>query len=164
MGDNARSGYSAANFTDIPDWAKTELSNLLGTGIVAGTSATAFSPAGPMTKEQMDLMIRRVYALLGTNLKDDFYAAVNKAALDGSVIQPGYMGAGTFNDLSVKVNAQVAGIILGDCRRQNGGPRTRRTSRRFYNNVLDKAARNAAGIAPIKAYLDAIDGAQTLER
>ncbi len=162
VGDNARSGYSAANFTDIPDWAKSELSNLFGTGIIAGTSATTFSPAGFVTKEQMELMIRRVYALMGTNLKDDFYAAVNKAALDGSVILPGYMGAGSFIDLSVEVNAQVAGIIqeIAGGKTESGDEKNIAA---LYNNVLDKAARNAAGIAPIKAYLDAIDSAETLD-
>ena len=72
VGDNARSGYPAANFTDIPAWAKTELQSVLASGIVAGTSATTFSPDRPITEKQLDLFLRRTYALEGSNLKDDF--------------------------------------------------------------------------------------------
>lgn len=53
-GDNARSGYPAANFTDIPAWAQAELEDVLASGIVAGTSATTFSPDRKITKEQLD--------------------------------------------------------------------------------------------------------------
>ena len=43
VGDNARSGYSSANFTDLPAWAAEDLQDVLSTGIVAGTTATTFS-------------------------------------------------------------------------------------------------------------------------
>ena len=36
-GDNARSGYPAASFTDVPSWAKAELKPVFDAGIVAGT-------------------------------------------------------------------------------------------------------------------------------
>ena len=110
-GDNARSGYPAANFTDIPAWAQAELEDVLASGIVAGTSATTFSPDRKITKEQLDLFLQRTYALEGSNLKDDFYATVNKEALDNSVIRPGYLGASAFYDLGAKVDEEIAGII-----------------------------------------------------
>ncbi len=47
----------------------------------------------------MNLFIQRVYALYGTNEKDDFYAAVNKDALSTFEIKPGRVRAGTFFDL-----------------------------------------------------------------
>jgi len=157
VGDNARSGYDAANFTDVPAWAAKELDNVWKTGIVAGTSETKFSPNGRMTAAQLDLLIRRVWALEGTNKKDDFYAAVNKAALDASVIQPGFSGAGTFDDLILNVDKEVASII----REVSASPKTagERKIAALYGNILDTAARDKAGIAPIKPYLAAIDSA-----
>lgn len=161
IGDNARSGYNAAKFTDVPDWAKTELENVFAAGIIDGTSATEFSPEEYITAKQLDLFIRRIYALKGTNLKDDFYAAVNKQALDSSVIRPGYISAGGFSDLGIKANTQVAGIIkeisLGDTKTSG-----EKNIANLYNNVLDKKARNEAGITPIKKYLDLIDKAGSL--
>ena len=54
VGDNARSGYSSANFTDLPAWAAEDLQDVLSTGIVAGTSATTFSPSSYVTESQME--------------------------------------------------------------------------------------------------------------
>lgn len=161
-GDNARSGYSAANFVDVPEWAKEELAGVLTSGIVAGTSATTLSPEETLTLGQLDLFLQRTYALEGSNLKDDFYATVNKAALDSSEIQPGYLGAGSFYDLSASVDKEVAGIIQ---ELVNGGAKTDGEKKivTFYQNILNQEARDQAGIAPIKPYLDAIDQAQSVE-
>ena len=37
QGDNARKGYPASTFTDVPAWAKEELADVFAAGIVAGT-------------------------------------------------------------------------------------------------------------------------------
>lgn len=162
VGDNARSGYPAANFTDIPAWARTELESVLASGIVAGTSATTLSPDRYITEAQLALFLRRTYALEGSNLKDDFYATVNKTALDSSVILPGYSGTSTLMDLGVQVSAQVSGLIQ---ELVSGGAKTEgeRQIVNFYNNILDTDGRNQAGITPIQPYLTAIDQAQTVE-
>lgn len=161
VGDNARSGYPSANFADLPVWAAKDLQDVLSTGIVAGTSATTFSPNSYVTERQMELFIRRTYALEGTNLKDDFYAAVNKKALDSSVIQAGYTGTGSFNDLAIAVNQQVAQII----REAAASPKTEGEKKIsvLYNNILNMDARNKAGITPIQPYLDALDHAKSLD-
>ncbi|MCI2056372.1 MAG: S-layer homology domain-containing protein [Oscillibacter sp.] len=160
QGDNARSGYGATNFTDVPAWSKTELANVFQSGIVAGTTATTFSPNAYVTEHQMELFITRTYALEGTNLKDDFYATVNKTALDSSVIQPGYMGAGSFNDLGVSVDQNVAALI----KEAASNPKTAGEQKlsNFYHNILNKDARNKAGITPIQPYLTAIDAASSV--
>lgn len=161
VGDNARSGYSSANFTDLPAWAAEDLQDVLSTGIVAGTSAITFSPNSYVTERQMELFIQRTYALEGTNLKDDFYAAVNKKALDSSVIKTGYTGTGSFNDLAITVNEQVAQII----REAAASPRTEGEKKisALYNNILNTDARNKAGITPILPYLNAVDNAKSLD-
>lgn len=162
VGDNARSGYPAANFTDIPAWAQTELASVLASGIVAGTSAITFSPDQYITEEQLDLFLQRTYALEGSNLKDDFYATVNKTALDNSVILPGYSGTSTLMDLGIQVSDEVSGLIRDLAA---GGAKTEgeRQIVNFYNNILDTDGRNQAGITPIQPYLTAIDQAQTVE-
>ena len=162
VGDNARSGYPAANFTDIPAWAQTELESVLASGIVAGTSSTTFSPDQYITGQQLDLFLQRTYALEGTNLKDDFYAAVNKTALDNSVILPGYSGTSTLVDLGIQVSDEVSGLIRDLAA---GGAKTEGEEQivNFYNNLLDTDGRNQAGITPIQPYLTAIDQAQTVE-
>lgn len=161
-GDNARSGCPASNFTDVPAWAAEELAGVFAAGIVTGTTETTFSPGETITREQLDLLLRRTFALEGSSLKDDFYAAVNKQALDNSQILPGYPGTGAFTDLSVSVQNDVTAIIQELV--QTGG-RTAGEKKivTLYQNILDTDARNAAGLTPIGPYLTAIDQARTLE-
>lgn len=157
VGDNARSGYPAASFTDVPRWAQEELSSVLASGIVAGTSATTLSPNDPILDWQLDLLIDRVYALEGTNLKDDFYAAVNKTALDQSVIQPGYTSSGGFTDLAIETNQEVAQIITDIV----AAPKTdgERKIAALYENILSLSQDDPQALAPVQGYLDAIDKA-----
>ena len=114
-GHNARVALKSGDFTDIPDWAKNELQPVLDAGIVAGTADGIFSPYDDVTKEQMELFIRRAYALFGTNEKDDFYAAVNKDALNTLELKPGRIMAGTLYDLQddsmEKVNAIIKEVV-----------------------------------------------------
>lgn len=161
-GDNARSGYPAANFTDIPAWAKEELKSVLASGIVAGTSATTFSPNQKITGKQLDLFLRRTYALEGSNLKDDFYATVNKQALDNSVIPPGSFGTSAFTEVAIRVDKELTGVIQ---ELVNGGATTEGEKMivNFYRSILDIEGRNEAGIAPIQPYLTAIDQADSLD-
>ncbi|MCI9483536.1 MAG: M13 family metallopeptidase [Clostridiaceae bacterium] len=162
VGDNARNAIPAGDFTDIPFWAKDALADVFEAGIVAGTSETTFDAGSLVTAEQMQRFIGRVYALEGSNPKDDFYAAVNKEALDSSVIPEGQMNSGTLYDM-MNDDSRVSGIIeeAAKEKHQKGSPEQKIGD--FYNNILDWDARNAAGITPVKPYLEAIDGAQTLD-
>ena len=162
VGDNARNAIPAGDLTDIPFWAKDALADVFEAGIVAGTSETTFDAGSPVTAEQMQRFIGRVYALEGSNPKDDFYAAVNKEALDSSVIPEGQMNSGTLYDM-MNDDSRVSGIIeeAAKEKHQKGSPEQKIGD--FYNNILDWDARNAAGITPVKPYLEAIDGAQTLD-
>ena len=57
-GNNLRIAIPKESFTDIPDWAETELSDVFDAGIAAGTEDGKFSPDEPVTKEQMKLFIK----------------------------------------------------------------------------------------------------------
>lgn len=161
-GHNARVALPQGSFTDIPDWAKTELKNVFDAGIAAGTAEGIFSPSDDVTKEQMNLFIQRVYALYGTNAKDDFYASVNKDALNSLEIKPGRVLAGTLFDLQDESTAQVNEII----KEVTSGKWAKGTKEQkiadFYNNILDIESRNKIGVAPIKPYLEMIDGANNV--
>lgn len=160
-GHNARVALRSEDFTDIPEWAQTELADVFDAGIAAGTGEGIFSPDDPVTDKQMELFIERVYALFGTNEKDDFYAAVNKDRLNSLEIKPGRVIAGTLYDLSDKSTEQVSGII-GEITSGSyeKGTKEQKISD-FYNNILDMESRNKEGIAAIKKYLDLIGEAET---
>ncbi len=159
-GDSARKGYPASNFTDVPDWAKEELKDVLASGIVAGTSKTTLSPNANVTMEQLEKLIRRTYAFLGTNLKDDFYAAVNKEWLDSSTLLPGRAYSGALYDLMYETEP-ITKLIEN----ASADPKDEDSQRiaALYENVLDWDARNELGIKPIKPYLELVDNAKSLD-
>lgn len=161
-GHNKRTALTADNFSDLPDWAVTELNDVFDAGIAAGTGEGIFSPYEPVTAEQMKLFISRVYALFGTNERDDFYAAVNKDALEKLEIEPGRSDAGTLSDIGETVNSQLISLIneIAESSNENGTPEKKIAD--LYNTVADKESRNKDGIAPVKPYLEMIDNAKTI--
>ena len=162
VGDSARIAFPAAQFTDVPNWAGKTLENVFQAGIVSGTSETTFSPKGTVTEEELDVLIRRVYALEGSNEKDDFYAAVNKEWLETAEFPPGYPYTGTLYQLSYEVTEQVSGLIreIAAGKPKAGTPQAK--IKDLYETILNWDARNKAGIEPLKPYLEAIDKAETL--
>ena len=83
VGDNARMALPTGSLTNVPAWAAEELSSVLAAGLADGDANEA------MSAEALSTLLRRAYAAKGTNLRDDYYAAVNKSWLDGSDIPAG---------------------------------------------------------------------------
>lgn len=162
-GHNARVALKSDAFSDIPEWAKAELQPVLDAGIAAGTSDGIFSPYDDVTKEQLELFIKRAYALFGTNEKDDFYAAVNKDALNKLELKPGRMMSGTLYDLQDESMEEVNTIIKETI--EKGGEKGSKEQKiaDFYKNILDSDSRNEIGVAPIKPYLADIDSAKDVK-
>ncbi len=162
VGDSARTAIPASSFTDVPLWASDELSDVFSAGIVAGVGNGLFSPDRPVTEEELETLIHRVYALKGSNLKDDFYAAANKEWLDASVVPAGLSINGPFYGLSLTVNQQVARLIADiDAKPQKAGTAEAKI-KALYDCVLDTEGREKAGVAPIQKYLDAFESSRTL--
>ena len=104
-----------------------------------------------------------MYALEGSNLKDDFYAAVNKEWLETAQFVPGYPYSGTLFELNDQVSRQVSGLIreITSQTPQPGTPQEK--IKNLYENILDWDARNAAGVEPLRPYLEGIDAISSME-
>ena len=103
IGDSARTAAGAQGFADTPAWGGEELSRAMASGIVTGETDGLMHPGKQLTKQAFQTLLARVYALKGTNLKDDFYAAVNKAWFDWSDVPVGLTLNGPFYGLSLTV-------------------------------------------------------------
>lgn len=156
-GAYAMQAYDTSSFADVPDWAEEELANVLQSGIVVGTSATTLEPDAPVTYEQMEIFIRRVYALEGSNLKDDFYSTVNHEYLIAA--EPGSTSATTTLNLMTLQNMQNVIAQIQKIIETGGTTDGEKKIAVFYNNFIDWDGRNETGLAPIQSYLDAIDAA-----
>ncbi len=159
-GHNARVALKSGAFDDIPDWAAPELTPVLDAGISVGTADGIFSPYDDVTKEQMQLFIKRAYALFGTNEKDDFYAAVNKDVLNTLSLKPGRVIAGTLYDLGDKSAEEVNDIIKDAI--EKGGEKGSKEQKMadFYKNILDVEKRNKNDMSVLQKYLDMINKAE----
>lgn len=161
-GHNKRVALTAGDFNDVPKWAQEELSEVFDSGIVAGTSKGTFSPNNYVTPQQMELFIERVYALYGTNPKDDFYAAINRDTLNELEIFSGNLSAGTIENLQIESTSQVdfiiEDILIND--HKYGTPEQKISD--LFMCIVDSKSRNDQGIKPIKKYLDMIDSAKNI--
>ncbi len=163
VGDNARSAAPAEDYSDIPLWAAEELPEVLGSGMLAGDGSGLLSPKDHLSSEDLDLLMKRVYALKGTNLKDDYYAAVNKEWLASSDIPAGLTLNGPFYGLTVTVQNQIFRLIADIVGNpwEKGSPEAR--IKALYESVMDLEGREKAGNAPIQKYIDAFVSAKTVD-
>ena len=144
-GNNLRIAIPKESFTDIPDWAGTELSDVFDAGIAAGTEDGKFSPDDPVTTEQMKTFINRVYTLYGSNLKDSFYATVNKTALENLEIPAGNSIAGTVYSIIDQSNIQVSELIKEISVSNPKSGSAQEKIKILYDCFMDTKSRNEAG-------------------
>jgi len=162
-GDSARWAVDSAAFTDLPNWAKSRLENVLAAGVVTPNGEGVLGARETVSRQELETLLQRVYALEGSNLKDDFYANVNKEWLETTAIPAGSAMTGTLYEVTDATNKQVAALIKDIAASEPAAGSAEEKIKNLYGNILDWDARNEAGITPIQPYLDAIDGAQTLE-
>lgn len=161
-GNDVRKGNVGAAFTDVPAWADKEIKKLTAAGILQGYPDGRLGKSDKITRTQLEALVKRIYALQGTNPKDDFYEFVNKGWLNASKIEPGELSNGVFEEL-MKGNEQKIKSILDELlKKQHAQGTNEQQITDFYNTALDAKHRNEQGISPIKGYLDAINQASTL--
>lgn len=161
-GNNLRIAIPKENFSDIPTWAKSELDSVFDAGIAAGTGDGKFSPDEPVTSEQMRTFINRAYVIYGSNLKDSFYASVNKTDLDTLNIPAGRTIAGTIYDIDDQTNIQIQELIndISESSPKQGSAQEK--IKIFYDCFMDMDARNAAGYTPIADDLKSIENIKNI--
>lgn len=162
-GDSARAAVDASAFTDVPNWAKTQLKNVLDAGIVTANAEGNFGPRDTVSRQELETLIGRVYALEASNLKDDFYANVNKEWLDTAAIPAGSALTGTLYEVMDSTDDQLTKLIQDIAASKPAANSPEQKIKTLYENFLDWDARNEAGITPIQPYLDMIDGAEDLD-
>ena len=128
-------------------------------------SQESADPSGTITGKELKTLVRRIYALYGTELKDDFYAAVNKKDLDTKEIPSGETDAGGTYDQRILVQKQVNTIIKEIVEGDGYAPGSMEQKiKEYYESALDFNTRNALGAEPIRKYLEAIENARSMEQ
>lgn len=108
-------------------------------------------------------MAQRFFQAFRTNLKDNFYAAVNKSEMDALALPGDGSTAGGSSAVAADTDRKLHNLILEIVNSGENYPQgsPEQKIRDFYKSVLTLEARNAAGINPLQKHLDAADAAQT---
>lgn len=156
-------GNFGNEFTDLPQWAVQDLSNLTRAGIVAGYPDGRLGVNDPVTVEQMELLLRRIWAYLGKHQKDDFYSTQNRQWLNTASLSADELMTGTFQEVEETVSAQLKEIVTemanGDWEEHSSEQRVKE----FYQSAVDMESRNKEGLNPLSDYLERYEAADTVK-
>lgn len=116
----------------------------------------------PVSRKDAKIVAQRLFQAFGTNLKDNFYAAVNKGELDALEIPGDGSAVGGSSTVAANTDRQLHDLILEIVNSGEAYPKgsAQQKIRDLYNSVLALEERNAAGTAPLRKYLDAVDAAE----
>ncbi len=156
-------GHFGNEFIDLPLWAVADLSNLTKAGIIAGYPDGRLGVNDNVTEEQMELLIRRIWAYLGNNLKDSFYATQNKQWLDTTTLSADDMSVGTFSEVTQVTLQRLEGIVMDMVGGRWAEDSKEQRIKNFYTAALDMTKRNRRGIEPIRGLLKRYDEAENLQ-
>lgn len=98
-------------------------------------------------------------------LEDDFFAYENFDSINAAKIPEGEARWGYFTELDQRIKKNLSTIIQDSVKNasdyEKGTPEQKIAA--VYNCVMDEEGRNKAGTEPIQPYLDAINGAESID-
>lgn len=99
---------------------------------------------------------KRIFALFGTNLKDDFYQNVNKKELDNAEIPEGEVSAGGSQTVETETNKKVQQLIKNvvDSKADYAPDSNEQKIRDFYNSII---AKRTEGLKPLQIWFEKIE-------
>ncbi len=163
VGNDLRSGTFGVKYTDVPTWAKKDIDNLTKAGVLTGNPDGKLGKNDPITIDEFQNLIARIWTLKGSHLHDDFYEAINKKWLNRSTIPVGEIMGGGFPELQKQNTDKIEKIITELSGKQFAEGTKEQKIADFYSTALDTSNRNKQGIEPIQKYVKAIDDAKTLD-
>lgn len=115
-----------------------------------------------VTRKDVEIVAQRFFQAFDTDLKDNFYAAVNKAELNALTLPGDGSTVGGSSTVAANTDKQLHALILEIVNSGEDYPQgsPQQKIRDLYNSVLALEQRNAAGAEPLRKYLDAVDAAR----
>lgn len=158
----ADSGGASAPDPDRSDDMEADPAKLSDSQSSSGENSGNDKMSAPVTQKDAEIIAQRFFQVFGTNLKDNFYAAVNKGDLDALELPGDGSTVGGSSAVAANTDQQLHQLILEIVNRGEDYPKgsPEQKIRDFYQSVLALETRNAEGIMPLQKYLDAVDAAQ----
>lgn len=169
-GNAKRTAPPAPDLTEMPDWAQGALQNLSDGGILAASDLKDIETGKEDSMSEMPVSMRdariiaaRLYAAFGTDLKDDFYTAVNGSGLNTLEIPEGQDTAGGSASVTASTDEQLKNLILEIVNSGEDYPKgsPKQKIRDLYQTYENTDTRSREGIEPLQKYLDAVEQASS---
>ncbi|MDC7286830.1 M13 family metallopeptidase [Blautia schinkii] len=157
-GSNALLAPDAVNLDQVPEWARADLDNLNQGGVLTDSDLES---SDTVSLSQVETVVRRIWSLFGTNPRDDFYAYVNKTALEQTAVPTGELSAGGSDTVALETNEKVRNLILEIVESETDYPygSNEQKMRDFYRSIL---APRSGGTELLKPWFESIDSAGSL--
>lgn len=146
---------------DVSDGMAADPAKLTDTKTATGESGNDRMNA-PVTRKDAEIVAQRFFQAFGANLKDNFYAAVNKGDLDALELPGDGSTVGGSSTVAANTDKQLHDLILEIVNSGENYPQgsPEQKIRDLYQSVLALEERNSAGVEPLRKYLDAVDAAK----
>ncbi len=148
-------------FSDVPAWAKKDISRLIGAGIVKGYGDGSLGSADKLTLSQVQILCERIVRYTGA--AGDFYNYVNsdwlsRTDLDGALekselIRMSELSDNNLNDIIYSLYRRYYGN--GEAFDENSNEKK---IINVYAAATNQSHRDKIGLSPIKDIYDLIDG------
>jgi putative endopeptidase len=149
-------------YSDVPDWAAPDVDAMCAAGLLASTDDGQLGAGDYHTGTEADRLLRRIWMLYGSNLKDDFYMAKEKQMLEQTVLYPGQTGGGSFYDVHHTLEKCLDTVLNEVLRGTWPDGSDEQKVKGLYTQALSVFADEYADISPIRGYLEALDEADSL--
>lgn len=154
-----------SRFSDIPEWAESEINDLAGYGILKGYGDGTYGAEDFITEEQVDLLVSRLPEKVGP--KADYYTYVNGNWLNTEELPKGYPSLSNFDETSREILNETAEIIIDLVSQQQYGKRFEQGTNEqkivdIFTSSYNERSRNLVGTEPIRGLLEAIESVKTL--
>lgn len=165
MGNGKNIAPPPVNLTGVREWSRSELQNLSDGGVLAASDLglpELVAASAPVIRKDAEIVAQRFFQAFGTNLKDNFYAAVNKSGLDALELPGDGSTVGGSSAVAATTDRQLHELILEIVNSGEDYPQgsPQQKIRDLYQSVLAVQVRNSAGLEPLRKYLDAADAAR----
>ena len=161
-GNGKNTAPPPVDLTDAPEWSWSELRSLSNGGVLAASDLELEKMNAQVIQKDAEIIAQRFFQAFGTNLKDNFYATVNKGDLDALEVPGDGSTVGGSSAVAANTDKQLHELILEIVNSGEDYPQgsAEQKIRDLYQSVLALEARNTAGIAPLKKYMEAVDAAK----
>jgi putative endopeptidase len=150
-------------FTDVPEAAISAVESLSKARVIVDKSGSGLmNPDEILTEAEFTKLIRRIYALYGENLADDFFYTANKEYFTSVGERPGYTSFGVMTEADSLANSQLAALLKDFTEVvYEQGSKAQKAS--LYYNAFLKLGDKDVDLTHFEGYFAAIDEAQTVE-